>query len=81
MEGGEIKLSDGKRELLASEVSELWETSPTGLNSCSYLTRLTTPGVGWDECDKTLRYLCEFKGNLYYTKCVYFLYAFLFGLV
>ena len=59
-----IKLSDGKRELTSSELSELQSTSPSGSKYCSYL-KLGGRKIEWDLCSESRRYLCEYKGIFY----------------
>ena len=59
--GSVIKLSDGKRELTSSEISEFQTTSSSGSKYCAYL-KLDGTEIEWDECTETRRYLCEYKG-------------------
>ena len=61
--GGSIILSDGKRELTSSEISELQHSASTGSKYCSFLRR-DTAKVMWDLCQVTRRYLCEYKGGV-----------------
>ena len=60
--GGVNRLSDGKRELLNSEKSELGNSLPSGSQYCAYL-KMDGTEVMWDSCSTTRQYLCEYKGK------------------
>ena len=65
----EIILSDGKREILASEFDLLKESSmQVETKRCSVLGK-DNGKVKWMECSNTHHFLCEYKGNKMVLKC------------
>ena len=69
-DGGKIRLSDGKRELLSSEASKLWKTNQAP-KPCSVLSHASTNNIDvggsqfkvfGSDCTEKRHYLCEYKG-------------------
>ena len=60
---GSRRLSDGRRELTTSELSELRSNTATGTKYCSFLDASNEPKFKWGLCTTPHRYLCEYKGK------------------